>query len=166
MRATSWPVCALCMAGLSGCGSGAPGSAPAPVSKQAAPAHAPMRVTLARPEGGRHDRFAAAITTRRTTGVRGTRSHYTVAAAGVKARPGCVNNRDRRFSDGPAGTRVRAELDPARGEGGPEGWCPGRYRGTVTYFEGFACPAKGTCHVPAGFPTRTQVVARFGFRVR
>jgi hypothetical protein len=45
---------------------------------------------------------------------------------------------------------VRAVLDPARGEGGPEGWCPGLFRGTVTYFEGFA---------------RKRVVARFSFRV-
>ena len=42
---------------------------------------------------------------------------------------------------------------------------PRRYRGTITYFEGFACPARGTCHVPPGFPTRTKVVARFAFVV-
>jgi hypothetical protein len=61
--------------------------------------------------------------------------------------------------------RVRAVLDPARGEGGELGWCAGLFRGTVTYFEGFACPPKGTCHPPHGFPTRKRVVARFSFRV-
>src|SRR5215217_6606750 len=167
MRATSWPVCALCAVGVGACGSAASGSAPAPAPKPARAAAAPLHVTLAHSRGGRHDRFAAAITTRRATGVRGrTRSNYTVAADAIRAQAGCVNNRDRRFPDGPAGARVRAVLDPARGEGGPEGWCPGRYRGTVTYFEGFTCPAEGTCHAPAGFPARTRVVARFAFRVR
>jgi hypothetical protein len=45
---------------------------------------------------------------------------------------GCVNPRDRVFADRRTDARVRAVLDPARGEGGPEGWCRGRFRGTVT----------------------------------
>ena len=79
---------------------------------------------------------------------------------------GCVNNRDRVFRERSAGARVRAVLDPARGEGGPEGWCRGRFRGTVTYAEAFARPPTGRCHPPRGFPTRKVVVARFSFRVR
>ncbi len=79
---------------------------------------------------------------------------------------GCVNNRDRVFAERRAGARVRAVLDPARGEGGPEGWCRGRFRGTVTYTEAFACPPAGRCRPPRGFPTREVVVARFSFRVR
>jgi hypothetical protein len=77
-----------------------------------------------------------------------------------------VNNRDRPFGEHRAGARIRAVLDPARGEGGPEGWCRGRFRGTVTYTEAFACPPAGRCRPPRGFPTRTVVVARFSFRVR
>jgi hypothetical protein len=77
-----------------------------------------------------------------------------------------VNNRDRVFAAGPAGARVRAVLDPARGEGGPEGWCRGVFRGTVTYSEAFACPPSGRCRPPRGFPRRKVVVARFTFRVR
>jgi hypothetical protein len=77
-----------------------------------------------------------------------------------------VNNRDRVFATARAGARVRAVLDPARGEGGPEGWCRGRFRGTVTYTEAFACPPAGRCRPPRGFPTRRVVVARFSFRVR
>jgi hypothetical protein len=56
-------------------------------------------------------------------------------------------------------------LDPARGEGGPEGWCRGRFRGNITYSAEFACPPKGTCQPPPDFPSRTEVVARFTVRV-
>ena len=117
--------------------------------------------------GGRHDRFAVAITSRQATGVFGqTRRSYVAEAHAVKPAAGCVNNRDRAFGAHRAGERARAILDPARGEGGPEGWCRGRFRGTVTYTEAFACPPAGRCHPPRGFPTRTVVVARFSFRVR
>jgi hypothetical protein len=84
----------------------------------------------------------------------------------VRPASGCVNNRDRRFPDRRAGARVRAVLDPARGEGGPQGWCRGRFRGTVSFTEAFACPARGRCRPPPRFPTRSVVVARFSLRVR
>jgi hypothetical protein len=77
-----------------------------------------------------------------------------------------VNNRDRVFPERRAGARGRAVLDPARGEGGPEGWCRGRFRGTVTYTEAFACPPAGRCRPPRGFPTVRVVVAPFSFLVR
>lgn len=126
-----------------------------------------VEVRLKRTEIGPHDRLVASIVNRRTTGVRGKRiTNYTLAGRAVRPAVACVNNRDRQFPYAPQGERVRAKLDPARGEGGPEGWCPGRYRGTVTYFSGFACPPSGTCHPPKGFPTRQRVVARFSFRVR
>jgi hypothetical protein len=130
--------------------------------------HAPsVELRLSRSQGGKHDRFTVNITTRRTTGVRGqTRTNYSVTAKAVHAGIACVNDRDQRFPDARAGTHVRATLDPARGKGGPEGWCRGVFRGAVTYFEGYACPPKGTCHVPPGFPTRTVIVGRFSFRVR
>ena len=117
--------------------------------------------------GGRHDRFAVAITSRHATGVFGsTRRSYVAEAHAVHPASGCVNNRDRVFASRRAGARMRAVLDPARGEGGPEGWCRGRFRGTVTYSEAFACPPAGRCRPPRGHPTRTVVVARFSFRVR
>jgi hypothetical protein len=125
-----------------------------------------VMLTVSPSAGGSHNRFAVRITTRHATGVTGkTRRTYMAEAHAVRPASGCVNNRDRVFPDAAAGTRVRAVLDPARGEGGPEGWCPGLFHGTVTYFEGFACPPKGTCHPPHGFPTRKLVVARFSFRV-
>jgi hypothetical protein len=123
--------------------------------------------TVSPSTGGRHDRFAVAIASRHATGVFGqTRRSYVAEARAVHPASRCVNNRDRVFAERRAGARVRAVLDPARGEGGREGWCPGRFRGTVTYTEAFACPRVGRCHPPRGFPTRTVVVARFSFRVR
>jgi hypothetical protein len=126
-----------------------------------------LMLTVSPSVAGKHDRVAITITLPRATGVFGqARRAYIAEAHAVHPASGCVNNRDRLFGVARAGTRARATLDPARGEGGPEGWCPGRYRGTVTYVEGFACPPKGTCHVPPGFPSRKRVVARFSFRVR
>jgi hypothetical protein len=117
--------------------------------------------------GGRHDRFTVAITTGHATGVFGkTRRAYVAEAHAARPASGCVNNRDRVFGERRAGARVRPMLDPARGEGGPEGWCRGLFRGTVTYSEAFACPPAGRYRPPRGFPTRKVVVARFSFRVR
>jgi hypothetical protein len=124
-------------------------------------------VTVSPSAGGRHDRFAVEITSRHATGVFGsTRRGYVAEAHALHPASGCVNNRDRLFGEHRAGARIRAVLDPARGEGGPEGWCRGRFRGTVTYTEAFACPPAGRCRPPRGFPTRAVVVARFSFRVR
>ena len=76
-------------------------------------------VTVSPSAGGRHDRFAVAITSRHATGVFGsTRRSYVAEAHAVHPASGCVNNRDRVFADRRAGARVRAVLDPARGEGG------------------------------------------------
>jgi hypothetical protein len=117
--------------------------------------------------GGRHDRFAVTVTTAHATGVFGqTRRSYVAEAHAARPASGCVNNRDRVFAPRRAGARVRAILDPARGEGGPEGWCRGLFRGTVAYVEGYACPPAGRCAPPRGFPARQVVVARFTFGVR
>ena len=108
-----------------------------------------------------------AITSAHATGGFGrTRRSYVAAAHAVHPASGCVNNRGRVFAERRAGARLRAVLDPARGEGGLEGWCRGRFLGTVTYTEAFACPPTGRCHPPPGFPSREVVVARFSFRVR
>jgi hypothetical protein len=117
--------------------------------------------------GGKHVRFTVAFTGERATGVFGnTRRSYIVEAYAVRPASACVNNRDRALSGRPAGTRMRATLDPARGKGGPLGWCRGAFRGTVTYSEAYACPPKGRCRPPKGFPRRTRLIARFSFRVR
>lgn len=126
-----------------------------------------LSLRVARTTGTKHDQFGASITSARTTGVEGqTIRNYTLSAHAERPASACVNNRDSRFPDARAGVRIRAALNPARGEGGPLGWCRGPYRAKVTYFEGYACPAKGRCQPPPGFPTQTRVVARFAFTVK
>jgi hypothetical protein len=170
-RARSGVLLAAVAMAVAACGHGGDSASPlsgrpAPAEKSAAVASSPSPSLVVSPSvGGKHDRFIVAITSRHGTGVFGkTRRVYSVEAHAVRSAIACVNNRDRRFPDGPAGSRVRAALDPARGEGGPFGWCRGRFRGAVTYTEGFACPPAGTCRLQ--FPSRSRVVARFSFRVR
>ena len=106
----------------------APGELPVAVSSQPRPSP-----TVSPSTGAKHERFVVAMTSRRATGVFGrTRRAYVAEAHAVRGASGCVNNRDRVFPARPAGARVHAALDPARGEGGPEGWCRGVFRGTVT----------------------------------
>ena len=124
-------------------------------------------VTVSPTTGGKHVRFTVRFTGHRATGVFGkTRRSYIVEAHAVRPAIDCVNNRESYPPPRPAGTRMHATLDPARGEGGPEGWCRGVFRGTVKYSEGFACPPRGRCRPPKGFPSRTRLIARFSFRVR
>jgi hypothetical protein len=107
----------------------------------------------------RSERIAISFRTRRATGVFGAqRRSYVVRARSSAARSGCVANRDRVLGARPAGYRLRAVLDPARGDGGPLGWCPGPYRGTVTYVVERGCPTSRGCR-------RVHVAARFRFDV-
>jgi hypothetical protein len=126
-----------------------------------------MRATVSPEQGGRHTPFTISITIRDASGVfgRSRRSYYAEARA-VNGTSGCVTGRDRAFRSGAAGHNVRATLDTRRGEGAEHGWCRGLFRGTITYFEAFACPASATCRPPQGFPNRAKTVARFTFRVR
>ncbi len=129
--------------------------------------HLPSQLRLAASVTGKHKRVVVTITARQATGVFGkVRRSYDLAAQRVQPQSDCVNNRSSGFPDSSAGSRVQAALDPARGDGGPEGWCPGLYEGTVTYTVGFACPAQGACHPPTGFPHRSAIVARFAYHVR
>jgi hypothetical protein len=117
--------------------------------------------------GGKYVRFMVRFTSHRATGVFGhTRRAYIVKAHAVRPAIACVNNRDSHLSGRPAGTHMRATLDPARGDGGSSGWCRGIFRGTVTYSEAYACPAKGRCRPPKSFANRTHLIGRFSFRVR
>lgn len=150
---------------VAGCGGGAPAS---PQTGPAARSVAPVRVAVSPAQGTKHTRFAVTIVTRAATGVVGrARRSYRADAWAIDPRSGCVNHRDRAFAPAArAGARVAAGLDPRDGEGGDRGWCPGLFRGTVTYLEGFACPATGVCRPPRGFPRRAGIVARFVFAVR
>jgi hypothetical protein len=115
---------------------------------------------------GRHQRVVVNITALHATGVFGkVRRSYLVASRADHLRIACVNNRDGFFPAGAVGNRIRAVLDPAQGDGGAQGWCPGTYTGTITYERVFACPSVGRCVVPSGFAERTVVVRRFAYRV-
>jgi hypothetical protein len=150
---------------------GGPKTPPAPKAARSTPAMVMPIPSGPRPavsplRGGKHVAFRVVVVSDRDTGVFGkTRRSYHVEAHSVRRASACVNNRDRRFPDAPAGSTMYATLDPARGEGGPLGWCRGQYRGTIRYIEAFACPSSGTCRPPAGFPSRSKVVVRFTFRV-
>ena len=136
---------------------------PAPLTRPATPATGAVapRVIDA------NDDVPVTFTAQHATGVFRRSAHvYAVSAMASNGGAACVNNRDRFSPDGiAAGARVTLMLAVRRGEGGELGWCPGAYRGTVTYFEGFRCPATGRCRIPAGFPHHQAVVARFSYRV-
>jgi len=86
-------------------------------------------------------------------------------AAGRRRDLGCFTQREAYADDAPGGARVRLRL-LVRGGGKGTFWCRGRYRGEVRLFEGFACPSRGRCRPPRGFPRRVVLVGRFSFRVR
>ena len=166
MRSQAQPAVAVLAVTLIAIGCGGDRDRPAATPP---PANAAPRVStpVAPQHGGRHTAFTVSVTTRHATGVFGRSRHvYFADATAVERAGACVNNRDRAFPAGRAGLRVRARLEPARGEGGELGWCPGLYRGRVAYVEGFACPDRGTCRPPKGFPNRSETVERFTFRVR
>lgn len=97
--------------------------------------------------GARFDDVSVTITAPQRSG---RRRHYTAYANGIMPAAGCVNARDGRFPSADAGAAVSTTLSLSAGEGGPEGWCPGRYRGTIEYSG-------------PGFRSR---IARFAFTVR
>ena len=93
-----------------------------------------------------------------------TRSYYVVA----KRRPamsGCVQHRYGWVGSGRRGRRVTARMDPTRGKGGHLGWCRGRYRGRIRYFDGYACPSEGECRAPRGFERIYRRVGTFRFAI-
>jgi hypothetical protein len=125
------------------------------------------RLKVSPPAPRRHDRIAVSFTSGRSTGVFGSqRRYYWIQAHSVRPASACVNNRDRGPPSRPAGYRLQALLDPARGDGGVLGWCRGRFKGTMRYSVDYACPASGTCQPPKGFARRSRVTARFSFTVR
>jgi hypothetical protein len=93
------------------------------------------------------------------------RRGYYVVAKRLKGMSGCVQHREAYVDRGRAGQRVVAAIDPRRGKGGDLGWCRGRFRGVLHYYDGFACPRTGRCRSPAGFEKLNRVVAKFRFRI-
>jgi hypothetical protein len=84
----------------------------------------------------------------------------------LKERPSgpCIIDTDGRVVSGRVGQQVEIVLDPAQTTG--HQWCPGTFRGEVRYYQAFACPAAGACHIPPDFPQHAGVVSRVAFTVR
>ena len=117
--------------------------------------------------GGKRTRFTVTFTAPRATGDLGrTRRSYVLEVHRAEPRAGCIQHREAIATPAVAGARASAQLDPAQGHGAGLGWCPGRFRGTVTYSESYRCPARGRCKPPRGFQRHTELIGRFAFRVR
>lgn len=143
-------------------GGGAGGSALKPLS------HQPILEPVVASRIGKHEPVVVAITAHRSTGVFGEiRRAYLVESLDTHPGIACVNNRTGAFPSSSAGSLIRAVLNPAAGDGGPQGWCPGTYRGVVIYTRGFNCGAvRVPCDPPSGLASKSRIVARFSYRVR
>jgi hypothetical protein len=143
------------------------GGPPSPTTPQLV-LRLPLAAQLNPVVAGKHDRIVVTMTAQHSTGIVGKAVHAYVAAATISdPKVDCVNNRDGGFPYSAAGSRIRAVLDPAAGDGGPQGWCPGAYHGTISYLRGFNCSSvQGPCQIPPRLATRTKIVARFAYRVR
>lgn len=103
----------------------------------------------------------------RYLGVRdGLRHSYLVTTSSAHRQTACVNQRQAAIGVGKLGTTTTAVLDVRNGEGGPEGYCPGPYLGTVVYVQAPACPARGPCDNTSSVSRQAELVARFSYRVR
>jgi hypothetical protein len=123
----------------------------------------PVKATVVPARGGVGTVFRVRIDAREPIGVRakirrGYEAHlfnHATASGCIVDTGGFVN------SNGQATTIV---LDPSRTKG--SAWCPGTFRGALHYYQGYACPDRGTCDVPPDFPRRSKRVARLAFSVR
>jgi hypothetical protein len=115
--------------------------------------------------GGAHTVFRIRIAVRQPLGV-WDRTIHGYAAHVVKDPPteGCIIDTDGYAQSGRPGGQAEIVLDPAQMMG--HQWCTGTFRGTVRYYQAFACPASGPCQIPPGFPEHSAVVAHVMFAVR
>lgn len=88
---------------------------------------------------------------------------YEVRLRNATAGTGCIVDPDGYLHAGRAGSEGKLVLDPAHMMG--VRWCPGSFQGELRYYEAFACPAGGTCHIPSRFHQRSLPVARIAFTV-
>lgn len=147
----------LCLAACGG-GSNTQSTAEAPAIQGL-----PVKATVSPSSGTPNTDFTVHFVAREPTGRAGqVRRSYVVTARGP-SREACVVKASAQSEGTPPGATVEVTLSPAQQEG--RVWCPGRYRGRVSITTAFACPAKGRCHVPPGFPTRSKDVGDVAFRV-
>jgi hypothetical protein len=154
----------LALALAAGCGRGARPPAPERAAKR--DGHTPFRglpvkARLVPAVGGVHTVFRIRFRAREPVGRRGdARLGYSARLMNLPGGSGCIVDTGGFFEP----RRRAIVLDPRAQKGGL--WCRGRFSGRITYYRDYACPARGTCHVPRGFPRRHRTVARVSFRVR
>jgi hypothetical protein len=147
------PAIAILASLLAGCGAGR-ASTPRFVAL-------PVKATVVPASGGIHQVFHVRFPLRQPVGVRGHVIRGYEAALRHSDEPGCIIDTGGFLNER---GKVDIALDPTRMKGGM--WCGGRFHGTLSYYDAYACPARGTCHIPRGFPTHKRTVARIAFTVR
>jgi hypothetical protein len=120
------------------------------------------------PLGGVQTTFRVHIRTRQALGVqghvlRGYEAHLMRLGAPAV---GCIQDTGPSFANARTapGQPVIIVLDPGQMMVGQ--WCRGTFKGRLSYYEEFACPPRGVCHPPSGFPAHRRTVARLSFRVK
>ncbi len=89
--------------------------------------------------------------------VNGMWRYYVVSARGAAGGGACASQASQVIRDAQAGARVRTTLTP-----GSNGWCLGRYHGTVTEEEQPVCPFREVC---PNYVVVVRTVGRFSFQV-
>jgi hypothetical protein len=126
---------------------------------------APVEVSVRPSVGDPTTRFRLEFVSTHRAGGRGRpnqdyrREQSYWAAVHGPQRIACVIENEARFSNGPAGARLHAVLDPSRTKGGR--WCRGLFTGIVTYRDGICAPDGGSCD-----RMYTRRAGRFSFTVR
>jgi hypothetical protein len=124
----------------------------------------PVGATVIPASGGVHTVFRVRISVRQPLGVvDGARHGYMVHVLKDPPAGPCIIETDGFLTAGNAVDHMDIVLDPAHTMG--HQWCPGTFRGTLSYYQAYACPATGPCAVPAHFPRRAAAVGRISFHV-
>jgi hypothetical protein len=126
----------------------------------------PVQATVRPRSGGIHTVFRIQIHAPQPVGVTGSvRRDYVARVMLRRSAISCIEDTGPSFGDSPNGQshRLTIVLDPAQMMVGH--WCRGTFVGKLRYYQDYACPPRGRCHPPRGFPRRSHVVARLRFRV-
>jgi hypothetical protein len=83
--------------------------------------------------------------------------YYVIQATGPGGSGGCIGQATKYVNETAAGVRVRVRLTPGR-----DGWCLGRFQGTVTEQEQPVCPFREVC---PSYVVLVRTVGRFTFHV-
>jgi hypothetical protein len=114
--------------------------------------------------GSRLTTFAVSFRAREAIGQIGKARRSYVASARGPSDFACVFDAEFPSKSAQPGDEIQISLDPSRMKG--RRWCRGDFAGKIYLAVDFACPAKGVCHVPSGFPRQRIEVGGFEFSVR